>query len=123
MISMTSSAKSKPLSQARRLEEGRLSNEARDFLHNEARHLQTHSSAAARRLLESIREAKRKLSDFPFMGSIDEDYLVPPSRRLVVGEYVLTYDVAGDTESITSIWHGRMGAHVRDIDEDVDFEA
>ena len=100
----------------------RVSEEAREFLRNEARYLKTHSSVAAQRFLARVAEAKRKLSDFPLMGPPDEHALVPQARRLVVGDYVMTYDVVGDLVAITSIRHGQMAPAQPDLDDDLDFE-
>ncbi|ORE98546.1 type II toxin-antitoxin system RelE/ParE family toxin [Aurantimonas sp. 22II-16-19i] len=101
----------------------RLSDEARDFLRNEARYLKPRSPSAARRLVETVGEARRRLSSFPLMGAGDAHALVPGSRRLVIGDYVMTYEIIKDVIAITSIRHGRMAPNMPEIDDDFDFEA
>ena len=101
----------------------RLSNEARDFLRNEARYLEPRTPSAARRLVESVDEARRRLSSFPLMGAGDVHALVPCSRRLVVGDSVMTDEIIKDVVAITSIRHGRMAPDMPEIDDDFDFEA
>ena len=61
---------------------------------------------AARRLLERIKDARRQLATFPRSG---RPGLVPGTRRLVLGRYVLTYRRRGtDDLEIIDIRHGRQ---------------
>lgn len=101
----------------------RLSRAASRFLRDEARYLRDRSPAAAARLLERMGEARRLLADFPSLGSLAEEGLVPGTRRLVVGDYVLFYEVSGVTVAILAIRHGRMQAPSPAAEPDFDYEA
>lgn len=101
----------------------RLSAEAREFLRSEVQYLRERSPAAARRLLDKIAEARKNLGDYPSMGPIAEDELIPGVRRLVVGDYVLSYSAAHDLIEIYAIRHGRMQEPGADVYEDFDYEA
>ena len=101
----------------------RLSQDAREFLRTEVEYLRHRSPSASRHLLESMQQARKSLSDFPMMGSTAKDGLVPGARRLVIGQYVRTYDVSDKSIEITAIRHGRMQTPMADADADFDHEA
>ena len=65
-----------------------LSARAQKWLHCEVAYLAERSAPAARRLLERIKDARRQPATFPRSG---RPGLVPGTRRLVLGRYVLTY--------------------------------
>lgn len=100
----------------------RLSEEAREFLRSEVQYLRERSPAAARRLLDKIAVARKNLGDYPLMGPVAEDELIPGTRRLVVGDYVLSYSAANDPVEIYAIRHGRMQEPRPDVAEDFDYE-
>ena len=82
-----------------------LSARAQKWLHCEVANLAERSAPAARRLLERIKDA-RQLATFPRSG---RPGLVPGTRRLVLGRYVLTYRRRGtDDLEIIDIRHGRQ---------------
>ena len=82
-----------------------LSARAQKWLHCEVAYLAERSAPAARRLLERIKDARRQLATFPRCG---RPGLVPGTRRLVLGRYVLTYRRRGtDDLEIIDIRHGR----------------
>lgn len=101
----------------------RLSEEARAFLRTEGEYLRHRSPAAARRLIDRMRQAKTFLGDFPMMGPESDEGPVPGTRQLVVGDYVLTYEISDDLIEILAIRHGRMRAPPPEFDADFDFEA
>ena len=78
-----------------------LSARAQKWLHCEVANLAERSAPAARRLLERIKDA-RQLATFPRSG---RPGLVPGTRRLVLGRYVLTYRRRGQMiwKSSTSV--------------------
>ena len=83
-----------------------LSARAQKWLHCEVAYLAERSAPAARRLLERIKDARRQLATFPRCG---RPGLVPGTRRLVLGRYVLTYRRRGtDDLEIIDIRHGRQ---------------
>jgi plasmid stabilization system protein ParE len=81
-----------------------LSTRTQRWLHREVAYLAERSVPAARRLLGRIEDARRRLAAFPRSG---RPGLVPGSRRLVVGSYVLTYRERGADLEIIDIRHGR----------------
>lgn len=101
----------------------RLSEEARKFLATETEYLRQRNPAAARKLVERMRQARRNLGDFPNMGSAAEDGPLPGTRSLVIDQYILTYDVSAKSVEVTAIRHGRMQVPTPDVEEDFDYEA
>jgi plasmid stabilization system protein ParE len=101
----------------------RLSQDALSFLRKETRYLKQHSPAAARRLLAGIDDIRSSLARFPRMGPRADDEPVPGSRRLVLGDYVLSYDIDGADIAITAIRHGRMQPEAPALDDDFDYES
>jgi len=101
----------------------RLSKNARAFLQREAKYLRERSPAAAAAFVNRFREATRNLSQFPELGRRKETLPVEGSMRLVVGDYILDYDLTGATVSITAIRHARQQDPDLAKDEDFDFEA
>ena len=57
------------------------------------------------------------------MGREKESLPVEGSMRLVVGEYIMDYDLDDDIVAISSIRHGRQQDPDLDKGEDFDFEA
>ena len=82
-----------------------LSTRAERWLHREVAYLADRNVSAARRFLERIKEARRQLAAFPRSG---RPGLVPGTRRLVVGAYVLTYRERGSDLEIIDIRDGRQ---------------
>lgn len=114
---------SKPSSGQSGLMRVRLSEEARTFLRTAGEYLRHHSPAAARRLVERMRQARTYLGDFPMIGPESDEGPVPGTRRLVIGDYVLTYEISDGVIQISAIRHGRMQAPSAELDADFDFEA
>lgn len=84
-----------------------LSGNARQFLLRETTYLRQHSHRAAANFARDIKEAQKRLAQFPEIGFERTAPPVPGSRRLVVGVYILDY-FPGETITITSIRHGRQ---------------
>jgi plasmid stabilization system protein ParE len=101
----------------------RLSGNARLFIQREAKYLRARNQAAAEAFLNRLREARRSLAQFPKMGREKDSLPIPGLMRLVVGDYVMDYDLNGEVVEIVSIRHGRQ--HDPDLakDEDFDYEA
>lgn len=101
----------------------RLSGNARAFLQREAKYLRERSPSAAEAFLEKLREARRNLAQFPEMGRRKDALPVRGAMRLIVGDYVLEYDLAADDVAITSIRHARQLDPDIELDPESDFEA
>ena len=100
----------------------RLSGNARAFLQREAKYLRERSPSAAETFLARLREAQRNLAQFPEIGRRKEALPMQGAMRLVVGEYILDYDLAADGVAITSIRHTRQNDPDMAHDTDFDFE-
>lgn len=101
----------------------RLSGQARSYLLAEAQYLRSHSTAAAKAFLARMTEARRNLGRFSKMGFDSESLPVPGSHRLVLGDYVLDYDIDDDGIVIIAIRHGRQNLVSAAIEDDFDYEA
>ena len=95
----------------------RLSGNARAFLQREAKYLRERSPTAAEAFLERLREARRNLAQFPEFGRRKAALPVEGAMRLIVGDYILDYDLVADGVEIASI------RHTRQLDPDLEYEA
>lgn len=69
-----------------------------------AAYLAEHSEPAATRFLEALSRAQQKLSEFPNSGAPSP---IPGTRRLVVGNYIVSYRRRGDAVEVFSVRHAR----------------
>ncbi|ARJ66591.1 hypothetical protein WV31_13385 [Magnetospirillum sp. ME-1] len=76
-----------------------------DYLRRETAYIAQHNDKAARKIVSMIRVARKTLAEHPNIGSPG---LIPDTRRLVVGPYVLTVRTKGGTPEIIDIRHGRQ---------------
>lgn len=97
-----------------------LSDDAREYLRQEAAYLRKHSPAAAESFLARMRNVRQIIGTFPLSG---EALPVPGVRRLVMGDYLLDYEVSGRAAEILSIRHGRQQPAPPQIDPDFNYEA
>jgi toxin ParE1/3/4 len=67
-------------------------------------YLARHSLPAARRYLAALEELYRRLSDFPDSG---RPGLAPGTRRLVIGDYIVSYRRRGEDVEIFAVRHAR----------------
>lgn len=67
-----------------------------------AAYLAEHSEPAAARFLEVLHRAQRQLSEFPNSGVPGP---VPGTRRLVVGDYIVSYRRRGGGVEIFAVRH------------------
>jgi len=79
-------------------------------IHEIALFLAEQSPAAARRFLAALTDAQRQLAEFPNSG---ERGVLPDTRRLVVGSYIVHYRRHGDAVEVFAVRH----AHRRDSRE------
>ncbi|MBM2713539.1 type II toxin-antitoxin system RelE/ParE family toxin [Mesorhizobium caraganae] len=100
----------------------RLSGDARAYLRREAAYLQKHSQKAAKAFVDRMTEARKNLARFPEMGKTFDRLPIPGSHRLVVGDYLLDYDLADEEVVILSIRHGQQQPLTPEIDDDFDYE-
>jgi plasmid stabilization system protein ParE len=70
-----------------------VSTAAAEFIRKEARYLKERSPQAARNFLEDVRGIKRQLSLFPESGPFNTFPGYIGSRKIVMGNHVVMYDV------------------------------
>jgi len=80
------------------------SNRAAVEIREIAIYLAEHSQPAAQRFLEALERAQQQLSDFPNSGAPG---LLPGTRRLIVGNYVVSYRRRGSDVEIFAVRHSR----------------
>ena len=79
--------------------------------------------AAARNLSRQMRNAQRNLAAFDGIGFESEELPIRGMRQLVVGDYLMDYEVAGNEIHVLAIRHGRQLPPDVPLDDDYDFEA
>jgi plasmid stabilization system protein ParE len=100
----------------------RLSGPVREYLIREAHYLRQRSQPAAEAFLARMRETRRNLARFTQMGFEKEGLPIAGSRSLVVGDYVVDYDLYGEDVYITAIRPGRKPEITVEVTENVDYE-
>jgi plasmid stabilization system protein ParE len=70
-----------------------------------ATYLAQHSRPAAQRFLEALAQAQQQLSQFPNSGAPGP---LPGTRRLIVGNYVVSYRRRGSDVEIYAVRHARQ---------------
>jgi plasmid stabilization system protein ParE len=83
----------------------RISPEAAAWLLAEIRYLAGRSPSKAVAVVAKMRAARENLADYPLLGS---QGLLPDTRRLVVGAYVLTVRTRDGLIEVVAIRHGRQ---------------
>jgi plasmid stabilization system protein ParE len=84
----------------------RMSPEAMAWFLAEIKYLADRNPSAAAGVVERMRTARLALADYPQIGTLG---LIPGTRRLVVGPYVLTVRQRGGVVEIAAIRHARQG--------------
>jgi plasmid stabilization system protein ParE len=99
-----------------------MSENARAYVHREARYLSKHSPSAAKSFSERMKEARKNLRAFNEMGFESEELPIPGMRRLIVGDYLLDYEILESEIHIVAIRHGRQLPPTIGVEQDFDFE-
>jgi toxin ParE1/3/4 len=100
----------------------RLSTRAREYLTKEARYLRDRNQAAALAFVARMRDAQKLLSDFPELGPGKNGLPLNDMRCLVVGDYLMDYQIRGDEVLVLAIRHGRQPEIIIEPD-DIDYDA
>jgi plasmid stabilization system protein ParE len=100
----------------------RFSASARRYLRSETAYLRQYSASAAENFIAQIDQAKRNLTRFPGLGRGIDRLPMPDLHRLVVGNYLIDYQVGRAEIVIQTIRHGRQQPP-EDIDPELDYEA
>jgi plasmid stabilization system protein ParE len=86
----------------------RLSRQASNFVRKETKYLNDRSPSAAEKFLNSIKEAKKTLLQFPKIGNGAHGLHIKDALTFVVGDYLLDYIPDVEFVDIINIRHGRM---------------
>lgn len=97
-----------------------LSGHARDYLKRETAYLRKYSPAAAKAFVARMAEARTR--KIPRYRRRHSEPACPGTRRLVVGDYILDYELGDDAVIVLSIRHGRQEPAVIEIEPDCDYE-
>jgi plasmid stabilization system protein ParE len=100
----------------------RIADAARTYLRREAGYLRRRDPATARNFAARMRAAAQSLAAFPNIGIESEGHPVPGVRRLIVGDYLLDYEIVGDEVHVVAARHGRQSPPTPEIDPDFDYE-
>jgi len=74
------------------------------------------------RFLDAIKQLTRNLSSFPTLGHLSEEVLDSNARRIVVGDYLIDYELVENEALVLAIRHGRQMPPNQPTDPDDDFE-
>jgi plasmid stabilization system protein ParE len=91
------------------------------FLRHERSYLQRHSTTAWKKLSDRLRRARKLLAEFPYIGA-EKPLPVPGLRRLVMGDYVLDYEIRDGEVHILNMRHGRQNDPDLEGEPDFDYE-
>lgn len=86
----------------------RLSASATSYLRGEAAYLRRYSQRAALSFVAQMQEARENLAQFPALGRGIGHLPIPGMHRLIVGDYVLDYELNETEIIILAIRHGRQ---------------
>jgi plasmid stabilization system protein ParE len=79
-------------------------------------------SGAAKALTAVMRKARENLATFGELGFAKEGLPIPGMRRLIVGNYLLDYEISDGVILVVAIRHGRQMPPDMTSDDDFDFE-
>jgi plasmid stabilization system protein ParE len=100
----------------------RLSGNARSYLRKETEYLRKRSARAAKDFVDRMRMARSNISAFTDIGAANTEFPVPGLRRLVVGDYLIDYEMGADEINILAIRHGRQSPPTIEVGSSFDFE-
>lgn len=86
----------------------RMSTRARAYLTKETKYLRDRNQAASAAFIARMRHARQLLADFPELGTGKRGLPHSDMRCLVVGDYLMDYQVRSGEVLILAIRHGRQ---------------
>jgi plasmid stabilization system protein ParE len=101
----------------------RLSSNARSYLRKETEYLRLRSPTAAKSFVAQIKKARQNIGAFNGLGAASQELPLANLRRLIVGDYLIDYEIGANQISIVAIRHGRQLPPTFDIESNFDFEA
>lgn len=100
----------------------RLSHAAAAFLRAETSYLKRHSPAAAKAFARQMRSARGRIEEFDRIGFESEELPVPGMRRIIVGQYLVDYEIRDREIRIVAVRSGRQLPPSLERDYDYDYE-
>jgi plasmid stabilization system protein ParE len=98
-----------------------LSQDATDYLIQQANYLSERNPGAAAAFLRRMKQAFGRIAEFPEIGPPNDFGGMNAGRKLVDGDFVIFYD-PGDIIAVSAIRHGRQLKHVVRLADDPDPE-
>jgi plasmid stabilization system protein ParE len=96
-----------------------LSQDAADYVSQQANYLSEHNPKAAAAFLRRMKQAFGRIAEFPEIGPPNDFGGMNAGRKLVDGDFVIFYD-PGDVIAVSAIRHGRQLKHVVRLADDPD---
>jgi len=96
---------------------------ARAFIEQEVLYLRSRNPAAAIAFRAGIARLGRQLARFPQSGFLRQDIPLSGVYRIVLGDYRVDYELAGNAVLVLLVRHGRQAEPGLPLDEDADYEA
>lgn len=100
-----------------------LSPSARDYVKTEAAYLRARNPRAAQQFADDLKRLRDMLGRFPLAGHMTEELPVPGVLRLVMGAYLIDYEIIDSGVRIFAIRHGRERPPSMPVDDDFDYES
>lgn len=101
----------------------RLSDEARAYLIRERAYLHARSIPAAAAFIARMKKARENLGRFQEIGFGPGRLPIPGARRLIVGDYILDYDIHDDLVLVSAISPAAKPVALVEYDEDHEEDA
>ena len=95
---------------------------ARAYVVREGAYLRERNRGAADRFRHDVNQFVRTLAQFPLMGQEATDLPFRNTRRFVLGDYLIHYQLSDSAIVILAIRHGREKPPELPLDDDADFE-
>lgn len=95
---------------------------ARDYIRSEAAYLRQRNLQAAQQFSDNLKRLRQHLGQFPAIGHVTDEVIIPGVRRFVLGAYLVDYEIRPQTIVILAIRHGHQRPPGLALDDDFDFE-
>lgn len=95
---------------------------ARAYVAREGAFLRERNRSAADRFRHDVNQFVRTLGQLPLMGQEATDLPFRNTRRFVLGDYLIHYQLSDPAIVILTIRHGRERPPELPLDDDTDFE-
>ncbi len=95
---------------------------ARDYIRSEAAYLKKRSPQAAAHFRDDLTKLRQNLLHFPRLGHENEELPIPGVRRVVMGDYLVDYEIRDDAIVILKVRHGQQKPPAVDLEDDFDYE-